>query len=70
MFTGEVDAASGQRRYFIIGGHNCCACKGGSTLRVHGSRRHGGRRSGGAWRYVDDIGENKTQCAHAPLQHH
>jgi hypothetical protein len=59
MFTGGVDAASGQRRYFIIGGHNCCACKGGSNAYVMtalGSPL-------GAWRYVDDIGENKTQCA-------
>ena len=62
MFTGGVDAASGQRRYFIIGGHNCCACKGGSNAYVMtalGSPL-------GVWRYVDDIGENTTQCA---LQH-
>jgi hypothetical protein len=62
MFTGGVDAASGQRRYFIIGGHNCCACKGGSNAYVMtalGSPL-------GVWRYVDDIGSNKTQCA---LQH-
>jgi hypothetical protein len=77
MFSGGVDAASGQRRYFIIGGHNCCACKGGSNAYVMtalGSPL-------GAWRYVDDIGENTTQCAmqrdpdgvcyqggHSPLQ--
>ena len=59
MFTGGIDAASGQLRYFIIGGHNCCACKGGSNAYVFvalGSPL-------GDWRYVGDIGENKTQCA-------
>ena len=61
MFAGGLDTA-GQRVYFIIGGHNCCACKGGSNAYVMtavGSPL-------GSWRYVDDIGENKTQCA---LQH-
>ena len=52
MFTGGVDAASGQRRCFVIGWHNCCACKGGSNAYVMitalGSPL-------GAWRYVDDI---------------
>lgn len=75
MFTGRVDSATGKRRYFVIGGHNCCACRGGSNAYVFtalGSPL-------GDWSFVGDIGDNATQCAlqtppvctrggHSPLQ--
>jgi hypothetical protein len=46
-------------RYFVVGGHNCCACRGGSNAFVFtavGSPLAN-------WSYYGDIGDNQTQCA-------
>ena len=62
-------------RYFVVGGHNCCACKGGSNAFV--MTAIGSPLAN--WTYVSDIGDNKTQCeqqqppvctrgGHSPLQ--
>lgn len=46
-------------RYFVIGGHNCCACRGGSNAFVFTAL--GSPLAN--WSYVGDIGDNRTECA-------
>eukprot|EP01052_Picozoa_sp_SAG31_P072373 SAG31_NODE_31343_length_369_cov_0.896296_1_plen_114_part_10 len=45
-------------RYFIIGGHNCCACRGGSNAYVFTATAPLGN-----WSAIGDIGDNHTECA-------
>ena len=62
-------------QYFVVGGHNCCACRGGSNAFVFTAL--GSPLAN--WSYVGDIGDNQTECAlqegqqctrggHSPLQ--
>lgn len=53
-------------RYFIIGGHNCCACRGGSNafvMTAEGSPL-------GNWTFVGDIGRNISDAGdkHSPYK--
>jgi hypothetical protein len=48
-------------RYFVIGGHNCCACRGGSNAYVFTAPLLGSPL--GNWSFVGDIGDNRTECA-------
>jgi hypothetical protein len=62
MFAGPPDKATGNRTYVVVGGHNCCACKGGSNAYVMSAV--GSPLS--TWQYVGDVGANSTQCALQP----
>eukprot|EP01079_Euglenida_sp_SAG-EU17-18_P005777 gene5777-1030_t len=61
MFKGTPGPGGGPR-YFVLGGHNCCACLGGSNAALFtaiGSPL-------GNWTMVSDLGDNTTQCALQP----
>eukprot|EP00943_MAST-04B_sp_MAST-4B-sp1_P004360 g4360.t1 len=47
--------------YYILAGTTCCACRGGSSIYVFSSPS-----PLGPWKYIDDVGSNKTQKAFNP----
>ena len=47
--------------YYILAGTTCCACRGGSSIYVFSAPS-----PLGPWKYINDVGSNKTQTIYDP----